>query len=494
MRYWIAILCLVITSTGLGQKAETIPPMDTASKSVIDAIENIPSRSLDFIDKKYSRLSNDVQKQSEKLLRRMQDKEAKLQKKLQGIDSLKAKELFETSKAKYEVLQNKIVLPVNTATAKLKEFIPGLDSTNTALKFLSQANDLPGIASDKLTQLSSVTNSIQELQGRLQQANEIQSFIREREAQLKETLANTGLGKELLGLNREVYYYQERLKEYKELLNDKKKLEEKLLVTVRELPAFQKLMQQNSYLAQFFRMPGTTASSAAITGLQTRTQISLQLSQTFSGPNVNPQQYLQQQVQAAKSEMDKLKNKLNQFGGGGSSDMTMPDFNPNNQKTKSFLQRLEYGINIQNQRSSNFLPAVSDIAFTLGYKINSNKTIGVGGSYKMGWGSGWNNIRFSSEGIGLRSYADIKIPSPARGVGGGLWITGGFEYNYLQAFNDFAAIKNLDVWQRSALAGLTKKYKIGKKREGEFQLLYDFLANRQVPQGQALKFRIGYKF
>jgi len=487
MRYWIAILCLVITSAVFGQKTEAELPVDTTVKSITEVIEGIPSRSLDYIDKKYSKLSDDVQKQSEKLLKRMQDKEAKLQKKLQGMDSLKAKELFETSKAKYEALQNKIASPVNTATAKLKEFIPGLDSTNSALKFLSQANGLQGMTSDKLAQLSSVTNSVQELQGRLQQANEIQSFIREREAQLKEALTNSGLGKELLGLNKEVYYYQQRLRAYKEMLNDKKKLEEKLLAAVRELPAFQKLMQQNSYLAQFFRMPGTTASSAGTAGLQTRTQISSQLSQTFSGPNVNPQQYLQQQVQAAQSEMDKLKNKLNQFGGGGSSEMTMPDFKPNIQKTKSFLQRIEYGINIQNQRSSNFLPAMSDIAFTLGYKISSNKTIGIGGSYKMGWGAGWNNIRFSSEGIGLRSYADIKAK-------GSIWITGGFEYNYMQTFNDFAAIKNLDAWQRSALLGLSKKYKIGKKREGNFQLLYDFLARNQVPQGQALKFRMGYVF
>jgi hypothetical protein len=487
MRYWIAILCFVITLSCFNQQAAAQSSIDTSATNTITTIENIPSKSFDYIDKKYSKISNDVQKQSEKVLKRMQDKEDKLQKKLQGIDSTKAKELFETSKAKYAELQSKVQGSVDKTTSKLKEYIPSLDSITTSLKFLSRPSLSNNLNADKLNQLSSVTGSVNKLQGRLQQANEVQSFIKEREAQLKEELLNTSLGKELISINKEVYYYQEQLREYKALLNDKKKLEEKLITTVAQLPAFQKFMQENSYLTQFFRMPGAASSSQDIAGLQTRTQLQSQLGQTFSSPGVNPQQYIQQQVQGAQSEMGKLKNKLNQFGGGGSSDMTMPDFKPNGEKTKSFLQRFEYGLNIQNQRSSTFLPAISDIALTLGYKISNNKTIGIGASYKMGWGSGWNNIHFSSEGIGLRSYADIKAK-------GSIWITGGFEYNYMQAINDFTTIKNLDIWQRSALLGLTKKYKIGKKREGNFQLLYDFLANRQVPQTQALKFRIGYTF
>jgi len=43
------------------------------------------------------------------------------------------------------------------------------------------------------------------------------------------------------------------------------------------------------------------------------------------------------------------------------------------------------------------------------------------------------------------------------------------------------------------LIGLSRKYKVGKK-EGNMQLLYDFLYGRQTPPGTALKFRIGYTF
>lgn len=488
MRYCITLVYLFSTLISFSQKAEGSTTIDTTNTSIITAIADIPDRSLDYIDKKYSKLSNDVQKQSEKLLNKMQQQEAKLQKKLQGIDSSKAKELFATSKRKYEAFQNKIQSPINNASAKLKEYIPGLDSTNTALKFLSQPDAIAGLTTDKLSQLSSLTGSVQELQGRLQQANEIQAFIREREAQLKVALANTGLGKELLSLNKEVYYYQARVQEYKALLNDRKKLEEKLIATVRNLPAFKAFMQKHSYLALLFPTPDNYGTPAALAGLQTRASTQSIIAQRMGAGGMDPQQYIQQQSQAAQAELNKLKDKVNQLGGSsGSSDMTMPDFKPDGQKTKSFLQRLEYGFNIQNTRSTALLPSTSDFAVTLGYKVNDKISTGIGMSYKLGWGTGWDNIQFSSQGIGLRSYIDIRAK-------GSWWITGGWEYNYLQEFIKIEEIKNIDVWQKSALIGVTKKIKMGKKRSSNVQLLYDFMAARQVPQAQALKFRIGYSF
>jgi hypothetical protein len=194
---------------------------------------------------------------------------------------------------------------------------------------------------------------------------------------------------------------------------------------------------------------------------------------------------MQSQLQAAQGQMDQLKDKINKLG-GGNSDMAMPDgFKPNSQKTKSFLQRLEYGFNVQSQGSNNFLPSISDLALTVGYKINDKSTLGVGASYKLGWGRPFNDIHVSSEGVGLRSFLDIKAK-------GSIWITGGYELNYLQAFSKFDDLKKPDVWQRSGLLGLTKKYKIGKK-QGNMQLLWDFLSYSQVPKAQAIKFRVGYR-
>lgn len=491
-------LCLLIASICLYCNVSFPQSGDSSIQSsqnkLLQTYTNISSKSLNFINDKYAKLTATIQKQNEKLLNRMQQKEARLQRKLQSIDSTKSAELFAETKAKYEALQQQSQSPVTGTISKLKEYIPGLDSTNTILNFLNRSSiNIPGIPADKLQQIQAVSTQVQALQARLQQANDIQTFIRERESTFREQLLNTGLGKELVGINKEVFYFQQRLAEYKNLLNDKKALEEKLLQTVMSLPAFQSFWQKHSFLSQLFPMPQNYGTSQSLNGLQTIGSVQTQLQQrlgssafssTSNGANVGGN-YFQQQMQAAQSQINNLKDKITQLG-GGSSDMTVPDFKPNNQHTKTFFQRLEYGLNVQSQPGSYLLPTTSDIALTVGYKFSDKATAGFGLAYKLGWGNGWNHIAFSSQGIGLRSYIDIKAL-------GNIWVTGGFEYSYLQAFSNYTALKNLDAWQKSALLGITKKYKVGKKT-GNVQLLYDFLHNNQVPPSQGLKFRAGWTF
>jgi hypothetical protein len=102
----------------------------------------------------------------------------------------------------------------------------------------------------------------------------------------------------------------------------------------------------------------------------------------------------------------------------------------------------------------------------------------------MGWGKDVSHISLSSQGIGLRSYVDIKLK-------GSIWITGGYEQNYMQGFDKIPLLNDYSKWQQSGLLGLSKKYKVGKKT-GNMQLLWDFLSYEQTPQTQALKFRVGY--
>lgn len=483
MRSYIIALCVLSFHTvSYSQRVDSVS-IPGQQNDPLQSTQNISSKSLDYVNDKYSKLSNSIQVQSEKVLKRMQEKEAKLQKKLQSIDSTKAKELFSNTKEKYQELQTKLTSTVdNKLQNPLKEYIPGLDSIQTLSKFLNQPT--LNIPADKLEQIQGLSSQVKELQGKLQAANEIQSFIREREAQLKASLANTGLAKELLGFNKEVVYYQQRLTEYKELLHDKKKLEDKLLTTVRDLPVFQKFMEKHSYFAQLFPVSPNVGTPQALIGLQTRTDLQQGILQRFNGSGINPQQYVQQQFQTAQTLLKNVKDKLSSLNGSSNS-LTIPDFKPNQEKTKKILDRLEYGFNLQNQGKNSFLPATTDVAFTLGYKISDTKVFGVGASYKMGWGTGLDNIRITSEGVGIRSYVDIKAK-------GSIWISGGFEYNYYQAFDNFQELKSMESWQRSALIGITKKYRVGKKKEGKIQLLYDLLQPKQAPLSQALKFRIGW--
>ncbi len=112
---------------------------------------------------------------------------------------------------------------------------------------------------------------------------------------------------------------------------------------LNKLPAFTQFMKQNSELASLFRLPDNYGTPASLAGLQTRAQVQSQIQGQLASAGPNAQQYSQQNLQAAQSQLNALKDKMNKLGNNGGGDMDMPDFKPNNQRTKSFWQRLEYG-------------------------------------------------------------------------------------------------------------------------------------------------------
>ena len=444
------------------------------------------------------------------MLASMQSKEASLRARVAKKDSTRAGLLFDSAQATYQQWQKRLQSPMTAANAaSLNEYIPRLDSMSNALKFLQGKNiSLPA---GELEQVQALSGRLQVLQGKLQVASEAQSFVQAREQLLKTQLSSFGLAGKLTGINKQVFYYQQQLAQYKQELKDPDKWAGAVLGAVRQSPAFQNYMQKNGYLARMFPASPNQGTAIGMVGLQKSEDIQKELLAKFgksaltppaegggsSGPlggsggllgsvgSLGGSSPLLQQVQSAQGALSKLKDKID-AAGGGSSDMTLPDFSPNGQKLKKFLKRLEYGIDVQSQQGTYYLPATTNFALTLGYKLSDKATIGVGSSYNMGWGSGFNDIHLSSQGISLRSFIDIKAK-------GSIWLTGGWEYNYMQAFSSLSDIRNFDVWQKSALIGVMKKCKIGKQNS-YVQLLYDLLAASETPQPSAFKFRVGYTF
>src|SRR4030095_7244827 len=366
----------------------------------------------------------------------------------------------------------------------LRNYAPHLDTLKTAFKFL----DKQGAGEEVKKTLA----KIESLDDNFQKAEEIRKFIRERREQLKQQLEKLGLVKELKKFNKEVYYYAAQIKEYKEILNDPKKIEKKAIELLSKTKVFQDFMKKNSMLALLFRLPGDPNDPAYISslaGLQTRAQVNNLIQQQVSSGGPNGRAQFQQNIQQAQTQLNELKNKLLQFGGGSSDDIMPEGFKPNSQKTKSFLKRLEYGTNFQVQRAQYYFPATSDLGLSLGYKLNDKSIIGVGASYKVGLGQGWNRIEFSSQGAGLRSYVDWKLK-------GSFWISGGYEMNYRTEFNGIDQLRDLNIWQQSGLLGVSKVINVKSKffKKTKLQLLWDFLSYQQVPRTQPVVFRIGYNF
>jgi hypothetical protein len=268
----------------------------------------------------------------------------------------------------------------------------------------------------------------------------------------------------------------------------------KLALTVlNKVPAFTNFIRNNSILASAFNLSGSYNPAATGIGLSTRDQVMAAFQNQLGGPSAaaggpNPSSITQQSLGSAQGSADQLSDKFNSLGGGGGTDIDIPDFKPNNQKSKSFLKRLQLGTNMQTVNSSYFFPATTDFGLSLGYKLDSKNVIGIGASYKLGWGQDINHIRLSGQGASLRSFVDINIKK-------NFYISGGFEYNYQQPLS-IPRLPQLKDWQQSGLVGLSKIVSLKTKflKSSKVQFLWDFLSYQQVPRTQPIKFRVGYNF
>jgi hypothetical protein len=443
-----------------------------------------PQKLSAVVEKKLSKLENKIIAKSEKTLRRLEKQEQKIwEKQLETKDSLLAKAKLAEIETKYKSLQEQLNNPISVLHNTARQYIPHLDTLKTAFKFLDQNGTTKNIK-DALSKIES-------FEGKMQQAEEIKKFIRERREQLKYQLEQLGMVKELKKYTREIYYYQEQLKEYKSVLGDSRKTEKKAIELLSKTELFKDFIRKNSMLASLFRLPSSDPNDpayiASLAGLQTRSQVNSLIQNQIASGGPGGQAQFSANIQQAQSQLNQLKNKITQFGGGNSDDIMPEGFKSNNQKTKSFLQRLEYGTNIQTQKATNFFPVRTDLGLFIGYKLNDKSVLGIGANYSIGLGRGWNNVQFSSQGAGVRSYVDWKLK-------GSFWVNGGFEANYKTAFNTIAQLKNYSAWQQSGLIGLSKVIGVKTKffKKTKLQLLWDFLSYQQIPRTQAIIFRIGY--
>jgi hypothetical protein len=446
----------------------------------LDSFATLPAKYVEEVKFKAAAIESKVDDASQKALSKFQKQEKKIFKKISKLDSTAAAKLVAESKQKYQLLQSKL-----KSNQKFTKYIPGLDTLSTSLDFIKSK----GVVKD-INQVDETINKIRSLESQLQKAEEIKLFFKERKQMLKQQLEKFGFVKRLKKLNKQFYYYNQQIKEYTALLNDKKKIERKAIELLTRSKQFQDFMKRNSFLARLFPMQQVSSGGtpAGFASLQTRSQLNTYLQQIGIGAP-NPVTQLQQNAQSATDYVAQLRNKLNQLIGQSSGELEQPDFKPNTQKTKSFYKRLEFGINIQSQGTNNFLPATTDLGASVGYKLNDKSIIGIGGSYKIGWGKGWDSINISSQGIGFRSFIDWRIKKD-------LYISGGYEQNYFSAFKNFDQLRGIDKWQKSGLLGLTKSFTLKSKlfKTTKFQMLWDFLSYSQRPRPTSFRFRIGYNF
>jgi len=456
--------------------------------SSLQTLQQISPKYIFTIDKKVDKYTSRISKKTERTLEKLSKWEIKIKSILQKLNPEAANKLFGNSQLTFAGLLQKIKQGEATGLQYYDQYDKYRDELTTGINYMeSQEKFLDSSVKQKI---KATGEKVKQLNQATDSTAAIEQFIKERKKQLiDQSFTVLGKNKYLSRMNKEVYYYSETLRNYKEVFSDSKKTEATAAAILNGIPAFKEFFRQNSMLASLFGS-GRGGGTPSLEGLQTRNEISSVLQSQILSGGANAQSIMQQNINAAKEQLNTVKNKIASLGAGGADvDDRVGAFKPNQQKTRTFLQRIETGLNFQSQGGSSYFPATTDIALTAAYKLNDKASIGIGSSYKLGWGSSITNIKFTTQGIGLRSFAEYKIK-------GSFYAGGGFEYNYQPALIEQYGKDKTNNWHQSGLAGISKVISARSKfyKKTKVQLFWDFLSYRQLPKTSPVKFRIGYVF
>lgn len=447
-------------------------------------LQDLPKKYLTVIDQKTSTYTKRITNKTEKTLVKLARWEEKVQRSLTRVNPEAAAKLFDPGHPTFTTLLQKYKEGEAIGNGYKASYDPYRDQLTTQLAYLQEKKEL--LDQKYFAPLKESRQTVQAMDSAVQQTEAVQLFIKERKKQLmQEALKHLGKSKYLQKINKESFYYTETLRNYEKIFSDPSKAEATAMTLLNKVPLFQKFMRDNSMLASLFRVPGNYGPAQSLAGLQTRASVNTLIQGRIAAGGPNAMAEVQSNLQQAQTELTKLKDKI-LHSATGNSDAELPDFKPNMQKTKTFAQRIEYGLDLQSVKSNSFMPGAVNLGLSIAYKINDKSLAGFGISYRLGLGA-IDKIRFSHEGVGLRSFMDWKLKKQ-------FFVSGGFEMNHHASFKTIAALQQADAWQQSGLVGISKKVTVKSKlmKGTKLQLMYDLLHSQHNPVSQAWVFRMGY--
>lgn len=426
------------------------------------------------VDKKVSRIERKLSSRSEKYLKIFSREEQRLNGMINKLDPVKSKERAMSVMLNFDLTSTNVYVPI-------------LDSFRTGFKFLDENRMFFNEAIDS-EGFRKAFEQVNNLQASINRSEGAIKYFDKRREHLYLSLRKFGLEKKIKRYTKHYRYYQSYVEEYRNVLSEPDKVLLTATQRLQRLPAFQKFFARNSELASFFRLSeGRTVNEKLLDGLQTRDKVMESVKQRLGSSTSGGEQLLQQKLLDGQNQLGNNKSiasKIRPIAPGGA-----PEYEINSQKSKSVLKRLKLGMDFQTTQRSGIFPVTSDIALSVGYAITDKIVAGVGLSGKLGWGTGFNNMSITWQGVGLRSYFDIKTVRT-------LYITGGVEANYRTEINKYSQLKDFSAWQSSALIGAGKTIPLKNKfmKTAKFSVLWDVLSYKQVPRTQPFLFRFGYHF
>lgn len=321
---------------------------------------------------------------------------------------------------------------------------------------------------------------LQELDSALNSQEYFKKNILKRKQELLTAAASFSNSKVFVKLQKECFFYEQRLALLKERFYVNTDIEKEMIGLLDKIPAFKKFFQNNSAVANLFGSNASQIGIQTIPFLQTRSTISNGLRQQVAVNGLGSAQDFASKVEAIKADLKSLSKQAQEerkklFG----------EKKPNMQKVKSFKERLEFGTDFQAQKPRANTYQQTTIGLSLGYKLNDKSVFGIGAAY-TGQVEVLPKVKIGNHSIVFRSFLDYKIK-------GGIYITGGLETSPSTTSSSTFLNQVTANWEVDGQIGITKKILFNSKfKKGlKFQFLYSLPMNHsKVDEG--FVYRIGY--
>ena len=429
-------------------------------------------RYLDFNISSLEKYNKRVQRQQERLLQKLSRKEKTYAARLKRKDS--------AGYARYQQQQlsfdsiNKLNKNKSVILSIRANSSSAIDSLSAVQQFLQ-----PKTNTSNSDELAPYTGQLNKLKGDQQHNNQISELINQRFNTLKGINASVKGVKGFKGIDKQVFYAKEKIKVFKQINDEPSKLEGQALEVLQGQQGFDQLMDKASGRP-------TTNSSMSVSdlekmGYQTKRQVNEQLQQKFGsnlggiqqsmGKQISDYQDKLKELKAATGTLKQSKQSLRQL-----KNINKPSFRVNPMRGLPFSKRIEKQWNFQTNRATvDGKPALLQLSAMAGFKHTPKLTYGAGVATAIGLGRNWNNIQFSFEGLGVRTFAEWQWQY-------GIGAYAGYERMFKQAVfsktnETIPSIKenahSTNQYNESILIGLTKRYRINDKMNGSIQILYD---------------------
>jgi len=268
------------------------------------------------------------------------------------------------------------------------------------------------------------------------------------------------------------------MQSFKEIVDEPSKAEDRALEYLEGSKGFEEYMNVPQSGNGMLGIQNANATQLEEMGFQTRKQMQTSLTNKFGGG-------MGELSNQMSSEIKEWQNKQSELDDVAAAKQTAEQlrrteglfFKVNPMRGLPFLKRIEkqYSLDVKQVAADGMEPASINPSVMAGFKHTPKLMYGLGIAASIGLGQNWQNVHFSFQGVGFRSFTAWEWQY-------GISAYVGFERMYKQAAFQPKKVDQTDVlpethntaiYSESMLIGVTKKYNVNKKYSGTIQLLYD---------------------